>query len=216
MLPFATQIFSSTLLNSVAYDPSGVPNNVQLATCLNDSATIHQDGYKKSASCAVGGGCNEEQVNDLIRSPILLVVAITIFLLVASVGLSVIKLQSVYPMTGYLHRDLHRPLPLVVRVIGTILDWLPWTFWVVHDAEELLHKGAIDAGLPPTYKPEVTEAVHKLCDSIRNDKVQFHWIGRLKMHDTIVGGLSHYLQVNEAHRLTPELSQIKLKDPIFV
>lgn len=36
------------------------------------------------------------------------------------------------------------------------------------------------------------------------------------MHDTIVSGLSHYLQIKEAHRLNPELSKIQLKDPLVV
>ncbi len=36
------------------------------------------------------------------------------------------------------------------------------------------------------------------------------------MHDTIVSGLSHYLQVHEAHRENPELSKIKLNNPLII
>jgi len=122
----------------------------------------------------------------------------------------------VQPTTSDLEQDLSRPLPWLVRVIGAVLDVLPWTIWNILDAEELLEKGAKDAGLPALYPPSVRESVEVLCASLRKENVTFHWIGRLNMHDTIVSGLSHLLQVEEAHRQNPALSEIQLKDPLVV
>ena len=77
-----------------------------------------------------------------------------------------------------LERDISRPLPVLARAIGFLLEMLPCTLFEVTDAGTLLAKGAKGAGLPPDYSPEVVESIEKLCESLKNNDVRFHWIGR--------------------------------------
>lgn len=118
--------------------------------------------------------------------------------------------------TKNLKADVSRGLPWLARAIGALLDLLPFQLWDLSDPQVLLRKGALDAGLPPRYPRTVVESIEKVCQSMKDDDVDFHWIGRKNMHDIIIVGLSQYLQVNEAHESNPKLSKTALNDPIVV
>ena len=89
-----------------------------------------------------------------------------------------VEIQLPKATTEDLQGDISMPLPLIVRAVGLLLKILPWTPWDVSDAEALLERGAKDAGLPPKYAQEVVESIEKLCDSVKENDVQFHWVGR--------------------------------------
>ena len=73
------------------------------------------------------------------------------------------ELEKVTPTTENLAKDISKPLPWPLRVVGFLLDLLPFTLWDISDADSLLKQGAMDAGLSvELYSPLVVESIHKL------------------------------------------------------
>lgn len=66
------------------------------------------------------------------------------------------------------------------------------------------------------FPPAIKENLRVLCQSFVEDKVEFHWVGRLNMHDTIVTGLSQYLRLQAVFAANPKLANVKLNDPIVI
>ena len=93
--------------------------------------------------------------------------------------LLLLELETIHPTTKNIGADLSRPpLPFLFKMIDILLDTLPFSTWDVNDPAKLLKKGAHDAGLPERYSHDVLEAIHMLCESIKEDKVKLHWVGR--------------------------------------
>ena len=143
---------------------------------------------------------------------------------IAAVGIVLLLLALIYwdlttdvPTSGRLAKDLEYPIPMTMWGLGKIVDYLcPWTLFDISDPHVLLVRAANRAGLEPNYAPPVVKSLERLCESFRNNQVEFHFYGRWIMHATIVTGLTQYLEVEEAFRRNPGLASTKLNKPVVV
>lgn len=126
-------------------------------------------------------------------------------------------LTSTVPTSGNLAKDFQQPIPMCMKMIGTIVESLcPWTAFDLSEPRALMHAAAKETGLDPIFDPHVITSLEHLCDSIRNNEVRFHFFGRWIMHVTIVSGLAQYLQLEDIFRRNPDLEKTALNQPIFV
>ena len=81
--------------------------------------------------------------------------------------------------------------------------------------EALTKKAAKRAGLEANFSTHVENGLEALCKSLQDD-AKLNWFGKMNYMNMVATGLSELLLLKETFRANPELSAIKLNNPVFV